>query len=411
MSTPPRARRSKIELLVRAPEGDRFETREVESSLAYLQLRPQRIPDADWEVAKLPPGVHRIETYVLKNRRSERYIMVSEPEKFLWEKMDGQTSLQELGTAYVLRYGAFDFDLIPTLISKLRRGAFLAMRPASRLREALARHRKNPAARAAEATLKAIEKLTVASRAAHGVFEQVYKYGAFLLFTPLALALLAVVIVFGARGASILWADSGEVSASLVKHPVVAILLVKVFFWLTVISHQVIHALALVHYGRRVREFGFTMLHGFIPTFYADVTDIFMGTRRARIMAAVSGPLVHLFLGFAYFWIGSVLDPGIIKGFLAASAILQIQSFFISLYPFCFLEMDGYHVLVDLLGMPTLNHDAMHFVRHSLWGRLRQGLALNRQEVVFVSYVVLSAVSVAAFVGLNVMLLVHAVRS
>ena len=35
-------------------------------------------------------------------------------------------------------------------------------------------------------------------------------------------------------------------------------------------------ALALVHYRRRVREFGFTFLHGFVPTFYVDVTDIFM---------------------------------------------------------------------------------------------------------------------------------------
>ena len=48
-----------------------------------------------------------------------------------------------------------------------------------------------------------------------------------------------------------------------------------------------------------MREFGFTMLHGFIPTFYVDVTDIFMASRRARIVNALAGPLVHLFLGAA----------------------------------------------------------------------------------------------------------------
>src|SRR2546422_7487661 len=31
---------------------------------------------------------------------------------------------------------------------------------------------------------------------------------------------------------------------------------------------------ALPIYRRRVREFGFAFLHGFVPTFYVDVTDI-----------------------------------------------------------------------------------------------------------------------------------------
>jgi len=404
VSTP----RSRIELLVRGADGDGFETRRFESSVAYLQLRPQRIPPEQCEIAELPSGVRRVPTWVLKNRTTERYIMLTEPEKFLWEQMDGHTSLQDMGTAYVLRYGAFDFDLIPALISKLQRAGLLTMRPASRLREALARHRRNAAARATEATLRAIEKLTVASRKAHGKFELVYRYGGFLLFSPIAIAVLAVVTVLGAKGAMDLWSDSSDISASLAKHPLVAILLVKVFFWLTVISHQIIHALALVHFRRRVREFGFTMLHGFIPTFYADVTDLFMGSRRERIISSVSGPLVHLFLGMLYFWIASLLGPGLLKAFLAATAILQVQSLFVSLYPFCFLEMDGYHVLVDLLGMPTLNHDAVAFVRHSLWDRIKRGAGLNRQEVIYVSYVVLSAVSIAGFIYLNVALLTHA---
>ena len=197
----------------------------------------------------------------------------------------------------------------------------------------------------------------------------------------------------------------------LAQHPLVAILLVKVVFWLTVINHQVIHALACVHYRRRVREFGFTILHGFIPTFYADVTDIFMASRRARIVNAVAGPLFHLFLGAFCFWIAAMLSPGLFQGFLAASAILQLQSFFISLYPFCFLEMDGYHILVEWLGIPTLNHDAVRFVRGPLWARLRNLESLTRREGIYVAYFALSLVSVAAFVVGTVWLLVEAVTS
>jgi putative peptide zinc metalloprotease protein len=153
------------------------------------------------------------------------------------------------------------------------------------------------------------------------------------------------------------------------------------------------------------------MLHGFIPTFYVDVTDIFMATRRARIVNALSGPLVHLFLACVYLWTASLAAPGLLKAFLAASAILQLQSFFVSLYPFCFLEMDGYHILVDLIGFPTLNHDAMRFVRESLWSRLMGRGRWSRQDVACAAYFGLSLVSVVGFVLLNAWVFLHASRS
>ena len=407
----PRQPPAKMELLIRAADGEAFETQELPSGTAYRQLRPQRIPDSQWEVAELPAGVHRMRTYVLKNRNTERYLMLSEPERFLWDQMDGRAKLQDIAAAYVMRYGAFDFEIIPGLIQKLHGAELLTLRPISRLREVLARNRSNPAARAAEATLHALERLTVSSRRAQDVFERIHRYGGFLLFTPATVVVLAVLTVLGARATVVLWKELGQIGDALGDHAVVAILLVKAFFWLTVVMHQMVHALACVHYGRRVREFGFTMLHGFIPTFYADVTDIFMASRRARIVNALAGPLVHLFLGTGYLVWASHLGPGLLQGCLAASAMLQMQSFFVSLYPFCFLEMDGYHVLVDSIGMPTLNHDSIAFVRHGLWRRLGRGRRLRRQEVIYVSYVVLSLVSVSAFVWVTAAVVVHAVRS
>lgn len=399
--------RARIELLVRSEGGDDFRVTKVESSLAYRQARPQRIPEAQYEVAALRSNVRRSTTFVVKNRLTEKYIELSEAEKFLWDRMNGRTSIEELGVAYVLEFGAFDFDIIHGLIDKLQRAELLTMRPVSRLREVLARNRRNPAARAAEATLRALERLTVGSRSAHEAFARVYRYGAFLVFSPLGVGLLVLVTALGVKGTREIWNTGGDIYAGFGQHPVLALVLVKLFFFLTLISHQMLHALALVHYGRRVKEFGFTMLHGFLPTFYADTTDVFMGSRRARIVAGISGPLVHLFLGSLYIYLASECGPGLMKSFLVASAIIQSQSLFFSLYPFCFLEMDGYHVLVDWLGLPRLKSESVTFVRHTLWGRLRGGMGLSREEAVFVGYVVLSTVSIAAFVGLNVWFFVH----
>jgi putative peptide zinc metalloprotease protein len=406
-----RPKRARLELLVRQADGDGFEVREIPSAVAYLQSRPQRIADADWEMARLPYATQGVVTYALENRRTEQIIQITETEKFLWEQMDGHASLQAIATAYLLRYGSFDFEVIPSLIVKLLRADLLTMRPVSRLRAVLARNRRNAAARAVEGTLHALERVTVTSRRAHRFFERLYRYGGFLLFSPVTVLALALVLALGAWSGIRIWQDLGEVTHGLAKHPLIAILLVKIVFWLTVVNHQVIHALACVHYRRRVREFGFTLLHGFIPTFYADVTDIFMASRRARIVTAVAGPLFHLFLGAVSVWIATMLSPGLIQGFLVASALLQLQSFFISLYPFCFLEMDGYHVLVEWLGIPTLNHDAVRFVRESLWARLRNVDSFTPRERIYVTYVALSLVSVSAFVLATLWLLVRAGQS
>ncbi|HEY6221642.1 MAG TPA: hypothetical protein VIX13_03815, partial [Candidatus Eisenbacteria bacterium] len=43
-----------LNLLVRSEDGESFETRQFSSPAAYLQLRPQRLPEAQWELAQLP---------------------------------------------------------------------------------------------------------------------------------------------------------------------------------------------------------------------------------------------------------------------------------------------------------------------------------------------------------------------
>jgi hypothetical protein len=161
-----------------------------------------------------------------------------------------------------------------------------------------------------------------------------------------------------------------------------------------------------VHYGRRVREFGFTFLHGFVPTFYVDVTDVFMTSQRARVVTAVSGALVHLVLGALWFLVAVQVPSGFLQGFAAASGMIQWQAFVIALYPFCFIEMDGYHVLVDVLGVPTLKSDAISYA--GALARGRAGIPATREEWLWIGYVMLSVVSIAAFGAFNVWLIVHA---
>jgi putative peptide zinc metalloprotease protein len=405
--TSPTPRRAKLELLVRRDGDEGFDVRQVGSATAFVQSRPQRVAAGSWELAEMPSRVAGKPSFILKNTTTDRFLLLTEPEKFLWQQMDGETSLQEIATAYVLRYGAFDFDIIPALMRKLQRAQLLTLTPTSRLRRGLARNRRRPLVRALESALTALERINISSRNVHRVFSAAYRWGGHLLFTPVAVVAGLLLAAAGLVAGVQLWREGGDIVAGFGGHAVRGVLMVKLLFFLTVAAHQIVHGLALVHYGRRVREFGFTFLHGFVPTFYVDVTDIFMTGRRARVVTAVSGATVHLVLGSVSFLVALSSPLGsFTQAFAAASGILQWQAFVIALYPFCFIEMDGYHVLVDVLGTPTLKQEAMGWV-----GRVIRRTAtrrFGRQEALWAFYVVVSTLSVLAFVVFNVMLVVHA---
>ena len=137
-----------------------------------------------------------------------------------------------------------------------------------------------------------------------------------------------------------------------------------------------------------------------------DVTDVFMASRRARVVTAISGALVHLVLGSLWIIVALQAPPGFLQSFAAASGMIQWQAFVVASYPFCFIEMDGYHVLVDVLGVPTLKSDAMGYVASLLRGRASR--PDTREEWLWIAYVVLSVVSIIGFIAFNVWLVAHA---
>ena len=396
---------AKLELLVRGEAEEDFELREVKSVIGYLNSRPRRVDPESYEISELrsrlagPPG------FILKNKTTERFLLLSAHERFLWDQMDGTTSLQEIATAYVLEYGEFDFDIIPNLLHKLQRAQLLTFEPRSRLRKTLARNRGSVVVKGIELALTGLERIRIRSRNVHGFFQRLYRFGGFALFTPAAIVACVGLALVGAY--AVLAYEVHTMLAGFGGHALMGLLTVKLLFFASVALHQFVHGLACVHYRRRVREFGFTFLHGFVPTFYVDVTDIFMASRRARVVTAVTGTLVHLVLGAAAFIIAAYAPPGsFTQAFAAASGIIQWQALVIALYPFCFIEMDGYHVLVDVLGVPTLKHDALAYVKGLLTGAAR--LPRGREEALWLGYVVVSTLSVAAFIAFNVWIIASA---
>ena len=164
--------------------------------------------------------------------------------------------------------------------------------------------------------------------------------------------------------------------------------------------HVLVHALACKAHGRRVRELGFFLLQGVWPAFYADVTDIFMSDRRARLRVDLAGPMVEVALGSLAMLGAYASHPGIGQAMLFVTGFLLWESALINLYPFSFFELDGYNILADAIAMPMLRRQALALLPN-LPQRLRSPRTLGRSEIIQIGYLALCFVSVIVYIVLH----------
>jgi putative peptide zinc metalloprotease protein len=389
---------AKLELLTRTGGASGFELHQVESSQAHVFFKPKRVPPDAWEITPQPRSPDGSRHFTLRSFARDRYLLLSPREKFLWEHFDGDHSLTEIGRALHFQFGSFDYAVIREFLAKLYHAGLLEeIAVSSGFQRALADGKGRWWTPAVNSYLKLAAKLTLRVTAADRYCAAIYRRGGFVLFHPIVfwsvviMTGLAVMVVIG------LAPEARSISVRLADWPVLTIAAIVALLPLVSIFHVLVHALACKSYGRNVREMGFFLLQGILPTFYADVTDIFMSTRRARVMVDLAGPMVEVALGSLAF-IGAYLAPsGLAQSLLFGAGILLWEGAVINLYPFSFLELDGYNILADLLAMPMLRRQALGLV-HALPQRLRAGKTLHRSEWIQIGYVVLCFVSVLAYV-------------
>jgi len=392
---------AKLELLNRSGDAGGFEIVQIDSLHAYSVYKPRRLPESDWEVTPQPKSADGTRQFVLRNLRQDSYVLLNAGEYFLWNYFDGRHSLEEIGRAFYLAFGAFDYLLIRQLLGKLygcglleskrlldfqlNRGAMRGSRWTTRLRWNWMRW------------------CALSLRVPHAdrVCSLIYQRGGFLLFHPFtfwlsaaaAVCALALALRFGQNASSFAyflkarpWLISGVMLATLISASIL---------------HVLVHALACKAHGRRVRELGFFLLQGVVPTFYADVTDIFMSSRRARITVDLAGPMVEVVLGSIAIVGAAAVGAGLGQALLFGVGLALWESALLNLYPFNFLEMDGYNILADLTAMPMLRQQALALIPH-LHERLLNFKSLARAEWLQLAYLALCLTSVVIYVIVHI---------
>lgn len=143
------------------------------------------------------------------------------------------------------------------------------------------------------------------------------------------------------------------------KSLIIALDNLSLYQWLTYIIlsgiilffHEFGHASSCYKHGAEYGEIGFGF-YLFIPTMFADVSDIWRLKPNKRIIVNLSGIYIELILG-SIFSILFLLSNNSL--FLILSSIISL-TVITNLNPF--LRYDGYWILSDLIGVPNLRKES-----------------------------------------------------
>ena len=387
---------ARLQLLTRQAELSGFQIHQIDSHQAYLSYRPRRADREIWEITAQPQSPDGNRHFILKNLPQDRYLLIDSREAFLWELFDGAHGVDEITTAFRQRFGPSTEAPIRQFLAKLAHAGLLIGREHLALQQSLARSEENLLIIGINSAARYWRRLSFTVPDADRLCGKIYRYGGFMLFHPVTLALTIVLAVLAGVAAMQMSAHAKQFTQLISAKPWLSTTTLLAALLLVSTMHVTVHALACKAYGRRVRELGFFLLQGVVPTFYADVTDIFMSTRRARVIVDLAGPLVELFWGSVAFLAAYQTGGGIAQAFLFGVGILLWEGALINLYPFNFLEMDGYNIIADLLAMPTLRQQALALAPQ-LHRRMRHPSTLTKAEWLQIGYLLLCTVSVIAY--------------
>lgn len=368
--------------------GEDFKLKKISGIEAASFFRPRRVLSNNYEVKESQEGGTK--TYLIKNTSTEKIISLSDKAFNLWEQMDGKTSLRALAAGYFLKYGTISFDEIRGLVRQLHNNELIETRlpPLVRIHKLL-EHSRNPVLKFISKAAKLWAGIGFDIKDVDTKIDSLYRKIGFFLFNRYFIIGLSVV----GSIATFIFARSLVRSEYNILYffdspwkwaMAYLIIVVHIPF------HELAHALATKHFGYRVRAFGFGLLHNLFPVFYADVTDIWFAPSRQRIIVALAGVFLDWILGAAAVFISFIFP--VYKYFMYLIAFNCYITVLINLYPFFFLELDGYYVLIDFLKLPHLKKQAIVLFKNILKGRLK-GL-IQRSNLFPFFYGIMSFVSI-----------------
>jgi putative peptide zinc metalloprotease protein len=350
-------------------EQDRSFGREM-VQLFRLQERPRRDAGVLLSERQTPEG----ETLtILKHPEHLTYYRLSERGRFIWERLDGDHDLRALTLELFREFREFAPQGIGSVIDGLARtkmvdtgtltgslGAPL-LKP-SRGQRVLTRARRTMTR---EASLHNLD----------GHITAAYDRGVRVLFTRPAQLLFAAIGITGLV-AFVLVAGSAHKALSGPHKELLLIIFPATF--VSIFLHEAAHAFTVKAFGRQVNRGGVGW-YWFGPMAFVDTSDMWLGTRRQRILVSLAGPYADFIVAGAASIAALTVSNTIAAALLWSFALPSYIAVLSNLNPL--LEFDGYHILTDLLDRPNLRAQAMAWLGTNFPAALRDRKRLRGHRV------------------------------
>ena len=360
---------------------------ELRSQVDPQQYKPARAQGIISKELKDASGRH----FILKNAATHSYVRLSPEEFWVWEKMDGETTVQKLVLAYFMQYKAFAFASIISLLDRLREGNML-VEPPHHLYADVNNEIQNQSI---------WSKLTWVARTVFtrefviknldNKLERIYRYGGWLLFTWPMQLLFFLVSAIGLY-----------IFSNLVRDPQYNLVTLEsayklgLIVYIPLLIHEFGHAIAAKHVGCEVYKGGGMLYYG-MPAAFIDTTDVWMFGKRARLIVTWAGPYTGYIIGGALSLAVNFI-PGISHEnsvFMLKIAMVSIFITTMNIMPM--MKLDGYYLLADALEIPSLRERSMEFIQHTLRTKISKREKWSREEYIFLVFGILAFLSTFYF--------------
>ncbi|WP_156726616.1 M50 family metallopeptidase [Streptomyces apocyni] len=287
--------------------------------------------------------------HLIKDTGSGQSFKVGVKEHFLISRMDGERSIEEIGTQYARQYGRRLADANwQQLLGMLGTRGLLADAPAATAPEAPPEPR---------GLLRGSIRLVADANATTA---RLHRAVGFLL-TPLCMVpLLALMVAMEV----VIAFNMGELLVAtweLFQNPVL-LMATGSMLWLSTALHELAHGVVARHYGGTVAEIG---LRWRLPAviMYCTVDNfLYLPARRHRIATAVAGAVMNLLflLPFCALWLFVPVDEathGALAGLLFLGSV-QALAMLIPVPP-----LDGYKIVAQAFGATELAASSKTYLR------------------------------------------------
>ncbi len=297
-------------------------------------------------------------TVILKNRLTGQYFKLSTEGWFIWQQLDGQKTMQEITMHLADQFNLFAPNIVAALLYKLAKNGFIENV------EVTQQSKDEKQSFWVKCMMKA--KRILEAKIAIGDTETwltpFYNKFAYLFFTRLGkiiffLLVFLGLIAFGFATPKVLHSFKSTHDTLLM------IILIFPFMLLSVVLHELGHALATKSYGFEVHYMGVGW-YWLGPVAFTDTSDMWLGARGPRIFVNLAGIFTDFLTAGISALLIFVISNTYIQCFLWLFALYTYISAFRMLSPL--QDLDGYYVLMDLFEKPHLRRSAVMWLIQDL---------------------------------------------